>query len=369
MLRLPQAVAAVSGRRRTLTAVLDRRYRLCRLLVALVFSFPLALAALDSEPAPLASRTLLLDVTRAGKRMVAVGDRGHILLSDDEGGTWRQVIVPTRAMLTGVSFGDEQHGWAVGHDGVILATVDGGQTWSRQDASEDLETVFLDVYFCDPLHGLAVGAYGKCRLTLDGGKTWQPASPVPDEVHVNQAAAAADDTLYLAGESGTLLVSTETRSSWPRLALPYDGSIFDVKPAAGKTPVSAAERTVWHKLAVPYEGSLFGVVPLGGKSLITYGLRGHVYVSEDAGATWELRPIPVPILIQAGLRLKSGLIVLGGLGGNFFLSRDGGRTFEGWKPAAYTGGVSGLLETADGALLAAGELGVVRLQLPEAPKP
>jgi len=363
MFRLPQAVAAVYDRRRTITAVTDRRYRLGRLLFALVFSFPLALAALDSEPAPLASRSLLLDVTRAGNRLVAVGDRGHILLSDDEGGSWRQVIVPTRAMLTGVSFGDDRHGWAVGHDGVILATIDGGQTWSRQDPGEDLETVFLDVYFSDPLHGLTVGAYGKGRLTIDGGKSWQPASPVPDEVHINQA-AAADDTLYLAGESGTLLVSTEARNSWPRLALPYDGSIFDVKSTGGKSAAAPDGRTAWRKLAVPYEGSLFGVVPLGGKSLLTYGLRGHVYVSEDAGATWELRPIPVPILIQAGLRLKSGLIVLGGLGGNFFLSRDGGHTFEGWKPAAYTGGVAGLLETADGALLAAGELGVVRLQVP-----
>ena len=362
MLRLPQAVAAVGDRRRKLTAVIDRRYSAVLLLV-MALAFPFPLAALDSEPAPLASRSLLLDVTRAGNRMVAVGDRGHILLSDDEGGSWRQVIVPTRAMLTGVSFGDEWHGWAVGHDGLILATIDGGQTWSRQDAAEDLETVFLDVYFSDPLHGLAVGAYGRCRLTLDGGKSWQTASPVPDEVHMNQA-AAADDTLYLAGESGTLLVSTQARKSWPQLALPYDGSIFDVKSIAGKTAVAPDARTAWRKLAVPYEGSLFGVVPLGGRSLLTYGLRGHVYVSEDAGATWELRPIPVPILIQAGLRLKSGLIVLGGLGGNFFLSRDGGRTFEGWKPAAYTGGVSGLLETADGALLVAGELGVARLQLP-----
>ena len=289
--------------------------------------------ALDSEPAPLASQSLLLDVARAGSRLVAVGDRGHVLLSDDEGHAWRQVLVPTRAMLTGVSFGDDKHGWAVGHDGVILATTDGGQTWSRQAPGQDLETVFLDVFFSDPLHGLAVGAYGKCLLTMDGGKSWQPAAPIPDEVHVNQIAPTSDDTVYLAGETGTLLISADAR-------------------------------TPWRKLAVPYEGSLFGVLPLGGKALLTYGLRGHVFASDDAGETWTERQIPVPVLIMAGVRLKSGVIVLAGLGGNFFLSRDGGRTFEGWKPAAFTGGVASLLETADGALLAVGELGVVRLQVP-----
>ena len=317
-----------------MSAVADRRYSLCLLLVTLTLTFPITLGAAESsELAPLARQALLLDVTRAGPRLVAVGDRGHILLSDDEGGTWRQVIVPTRAMLTGVSFGDAQHGWAVGHDGVILATADGGQTWSRQDSGQDLETVFLDVFFSDPLHGLAVGAYGKCLLTMDGGKSWQPAAPVPDEVHVNQIAPAAGDTVYLAGEAGTLLVSADAR-------------------------------TPWRKCTVPYEGSLFGVLPLGKQSLLTYGLRGHVFVSEDTGATWTPREIPVPVLIMTGVRLKSGVIVLAGLGGNFSLSRDGGRTFEAWKPAAFTGGVASLMETTDGALLAVGESGVARLQVP-----
>ena len=57
------------------------------------------------------------------------------------------------------------------------------------------------------------------------------------------------------------------------------------------------------------------------------------------------------------------MIVLAGAGGNFFLSKDGARTFAHWKPADYLGGVSALLETRDGALLAAGESGAARLQL------
>lgn len=320
------------------SAVPDRRYSTC-LLLALAFILPCSLAASESsEPAALASRSLLLDVARAGSRLVAVGDRGHVLLSDNEGGTWRQIVVPTRAMLTGVAFGDARHGWAVGHDGVILATTDGGQTWSHQDASQDLETIFLDVFFSDPLHGLAVGAYGKCLLTMDGGKSWQPAASVPDEVHLNQIAPASNATLYLAGEAGTLLVSDDAR-----------------KP--------------WRKCVVPYEGSLFGLLPLEERTLLVYGLRGHVFVSDDSGATWAPREIPGPVLIMAGVRLKSGPIILGGLGGNFFISRDGGRTFEAWKPVTFTGGVASMMETEDGALLAVGESGAVRLQVPEGSKP
>ncbi len=305
---------------------------LALLTVTLTLTLP-ASAAESSESAPLAAKSLLLDVARAGQRLVTVGDRGHVLLSDDEGRTWRQVIVPTRAMLTGVSFGDAQHGWAVGHDGIILATADAGETWTRQDSGQDLETVWLDVFFSDARIGLAAGAYGKAMLTMDGGKTWQPAAAPPDELHLNHIAPTASDTIYVAGEAGTLLTSTNAR-------------------------------TGWRALDVAYDGSLYGTLPLGDGKLLTFGLRGRVFYSDDAGETWSPRETSAPVLIQAGLRLKSGVIVLAGLGGNFHVSRDGGASFRHWQPAEYTGGVSARLESTDGALLVVGEKGVARLTLP-----
>ena len=337
MHRLPQAVDPAGKSRGSFPVLPGCRAPAGLLLAILALTCPLR-AAESSEPAVLASRSLLLDVARAGQHLVIVGDRGHILISDNEGGTWRQVDAPTRAMLTGVAFGDARHGWAAGHDGLILATTDGGQSWHKQVSGGDLETVYLDTHFRDNAYGFVVGAYGQCLRTMDGGATWTPLRPTEDEVHFNQISAAADGTLYLAGESGTLLASGDQGASW-------------------------------RKLEVPYDGSLFGLLPLDAHTLIVYGLRGHVYQSNDAGVTWAERQIPVPVLIMAGLQLKSGPIVLAGLGGNFFISRDRGLTFEGWKPADYTGGVASLLETSDGALLAVGERGVVRLKLPEAPQP
>lgn len=302
-------------------------------LLLLFFGVSLLRAAESSELAPLAARSLLLDVAHAGNRLVAVGDHGHVLLSNDDGRTWRQVIVPTRAMLTAVAFGDTTHGWAVGHDGVILTTADAGVTWSRQDHGDDLETIFLDVAAGEAGKVLAVGAYGKVRASRDGGQTWQPDSITGDEIHLNQLNAGVDGTFYVAAESGTLL----TYSS--------------------KDPK-------WRKRPLPYEGSLFGVLPLGDRSVLAYGLRGHVFASSDGGDTWTERDLSVPVLIMSGVRLKSGVIVLGGAAGNFFLSKDGGRTFAHWQPVDYRGGAAALLETADGALLVAGENGVARLQLP-----
>ena len=292
-----------------------------------------ALAAESSEPAPLAPKSLLLAVAKAGDRLVAVGDRGHVLLSSDQGRTWTQSLAPTQALLTGVSFTDAQHGWAVGHDGVILATADGGLTWRRQDTGRDLETVYLDVLFRDAQHGFAVGAYGKFMVTTDGGKVWTPAHPAPDEVHFNRLTAGADGTLYLAGEGGLLLVSRDGGKNWIRPEVPYDGSFF-------------------------------GALPLNGSRVLLYGLRGHILRSDDCGTEWTEDRNPVEVLIMGSTRLATGPVVLAGQGGNFFVSRDAGLTFTHWKPADFGTSVAAVIDAGDGTLLTVGEAGAVRVTLP-----
>ena len=68
----------------------------------------------------LAAESLLLDATYANGRLIAVGEFGHIVLSDDRGATWRQAeSVPTQATLTGVTFVGEEVGFAVGHADLI----------------------------------------------------------------------------------------------------------------------------------------------------------------------------------------------------------------------------------------------------------
>jgi photosystem II stability/assembly factor-like uncharacterized protein len=328
MLSLSSLVAAVCDR----PACSPRRYSLCALAIALPLA-PLLHSAEASDPAPLAAKTLLLDIARAGDRLVAVGAFGNVVISTDEGRSWTQVVVPARALLTGVSFPDAQHGWAVGHDGVILATSDSGRTWTRQDSGGDLETVYLDVLFTDAQRGYAVGAYGKFLLTADGGKTWTPVRPAEDEVHYNRISRLSDGRLLLAGEAGTLLVSSDQGRNWNRIDLPYDGS-------------------------------LFGVVDFPG-ALVVCGLRGHILVSADHGEEWEEKGGAVPVLLMAGIWLKHArTLVLAGQGGNFLLSRDGGRGFTPWKPDDLGASVADLIETADGKLLVVGEAGATRLDLP-----
>jgi photosystem II stability/assembly factor-like uncharacterized protein len=211
-----------------------------------------------AEIAPRAAEDLLTRVVQAGERLVAIGDRGHILLSDDAGEHWTQVAVPVRALLTSAMFVDAKNGWAVGHDAVILHTQDAGQTWTLQQFSPGAEPL-LDVYFVDLQRGYAVGAYGQFLATTDGGASWQAVENALTEeaVHLNAIARLGDGSLLLVGELGMLARSED-------------------------------EGRTWTRLESPYESSLFAVEPFGERGAVIGGLRGNVFMTTDVlAAEWQ----------------------------------------------------------------------------------
>lgn len=290
---------------------------------------------------PLAARSLLLDVARAGDRLVAVGERGHVLLSDDEGGNWRQAkSVPMRTMLTAVWFADAQRGWAVGHDELILNTTDGGETWTRSHYAPESQQPLLDVWFADAERGLAVGAYGAYYSTTDGGRTWSgrkfeaapaPGAPPPGpddefepDYHLNRIAGAGG-RLWIAAEAGHLYRSDD----------------------GGET---------WRTLVSPYNGSWFGLLPLSADSLLAFGLRGHLFRSDDGGASWRALDSGVTAMLTDGVRLEDGSLALVGLSGAVLRSSDGGDT---WTLTQQDDrkGLSAVVAGPDGALVIVGERG------------
>lgn len=301
-------------------------------------------------------KALMLDIARAGERLVAVGERGFIVHSDDGGKNWVQADVPVSVTLTAVSFPSSQMGWAVGHEGTILHSSDGGTSWSVQftgqqvaeqevgyaesviarkqeqidlaDESEveDLEfeleeaefalddanvaveaggTVnpLLDVWFADEKSGFAVGAYGLIFRTKDGGENWEIWSSRLDNLdkyHYYSMASADGQTLYLSGEAGMLFRSDDAGESW--LALDS-----------------------------PYEGSLFGIIALANGSagrVMSFGLRGNVFVSDDKGETWQRLATENQNTLMGGTVSPAGRIVIVGRSGAVLSSDDAGETFK-----------------------------------------
>jgi photosystem II stability/assembly factor-like uncharacterized protein len=254
-------------------------------------------AAERSSPARLAARSLLLDAADREGLAVAVGERGHVLLSSDGGKAWTQVEAPTRALLTGVWLHDARLGWAVGHDETILRTRDGGKTWQRIRHAPEEEKPLLDVWFHDEKRGFAIGAYGLLLATADGGDTWESRTVVEGtDTHLN-AIAEAGGSLFLAGEAGSLYRSDDGGESW-------------------------------QALESPYQGSFFGLLPLGDGALLVFGLRGNVFRSEDRGKTWSSVNSGTEATLTTGRELGSGKVAVAGMAGVLLWSEDGGRTFR-----------------------------------------
>jgi photosystem II stability/assembly factor-like uncharacterized protein len=287
----------------------------------------------------LAARAPLHAVTSAGGRLVAVGERGHVLWSDDGGTTWEQASVPASADLTGVRFASPERGWAVGH-GVVLATTDGGRTWAKQLDGRGLAEAapsFLDVWFEDERTGLAVGAFDLVVRTDDGGASWRPwrgRTENPRELHLYAVARAAGE-VWIVGEQGLVL---------------------RLDRAAGR----------FRAVAVPYRGSFFGVTGAG-STVIVYGLGGRAFRSRDRGATWQAIDTGVASSLTGAAVTPDGCIVIVAQTGELLVSRDEGSSFrrarEGLAPTASQGsrgaGPAAAVAAADaGSLVVVGAAGV-----------
>lgn len=256
-----------------------------------------------------AAHAVLLTAAQAGTRLVAAGERGIVLTSDDAARTWSQARVPVSVSLTALRFADATRGYLVGHGGTVLATADGGRTWtSKLDgrkiaqlelaaarAGSDPATLrsaerlvadgpdkpLLDLLVLDAQRAVVVGAYGLALATEDGGATWsnwRSRLDNPKELHL-YAVRRRGDTIAVAGEQGLLRVSTDAGRTFRRLALPYPGSFFTVE--------------------LPADGEI-----------VVAGLRGNVWRSGDGGTTWKQVPSPAPVSITGSAQRADGSLVL-----------------------------------------------------------
>lgn len=236
-----------------------------------------------AEHQPLAARSMLLDATRVGQRLVAVGERGHVILSDD-GNVWKQAdTVPTRSTLTTVfSFGGRL--WAGGHDAVIITSGDRGKSWSPQFFDPERQQAVMDLYFTDEMNGVAIGSYGLYLTTSDGGQNWvEGAVDEENEFHLNAMIRFADGGRMIAGEAGYSYRSFDDGESWEPIDLPYPGSMW----GALKTVRGCA---------------------------VFYGLRGHAMESCDFGHTWTELPTGVQASLT-GAAEHQGMVVFAGNSG------------------------------------------------------
>lgn len=285
--------------------------------VGCLFSCPSFSAQSERFPQiqPLAMSSLVLDIAHAGQHLVAVGERGHVFVLNDE---WQQVPTPTSVQLTKVFFLNEKLGWAVGHDATILHSQDGGQTWSLQMQSSEIEKPFLDVLFLNEQEGMAIGAYGLFYRTRDGGVNWT------EEFH--EELLAAEDASYLAElkNSDQAAYLSERASLLPhfnRMILLNDGRLLLVGEL-GLVATSADKGQSFSRTGFDYDGSMFNAIELR-DTVYVMGLRGHVFKADLNLAQWDEIDMPVKSSLNGAMvNSDTSLYLVGNAGVVIQLNQD-----------------------------------------------
>ena len=303
----------------------------------------LALAAQAQEeestaPAPAkvvvdirSDRIVLLDIASVGKRLIAVGERGFTLVSDDAGTSWKGVQTPVTRTLTGIAFKDDKVGVAVGHGGAMIRTEDGGTSWAQVTLDEAGSDSLLGVTWLGGDHFAAYGAFGLYFDSQDAGRTWARVMVGAEDFdrHISQVVAIGNGgPLLLVAESGTLARSDDGGATW--------------------TP-----------LVSPYQGSYFGAIALPDGAALAFGMRGNIYRSADQGTTWQKIELGTTTSIMSGHVLADGRVLLVGNTGLLALSGDGGQSFV-LHSSGRGRGFAAFVEV-DGRIILAGEGGITPL--------
>ena len=347
------------------------------------FVDPLQLPARQSVKA--AARLMLDVATLSDGRLVAVGEQGTIILSDDRGRSWRQAAVPVSVNLTATFFVNAAAGWAVGHDGVILGTKDGGLNWVRlfdgnganeqivaaaerrvrqarersqtadatqaaqdeldraEDALADAEAGFgpsrplFGIWFKDAKQGFVAGAFGQLFHTEDGGANWRYIGDRldnPEALHYNAIVPTPSGKIAIVGERGRIHLSADGGQSWQRHETGYDGQ-------------------------------LYGMLALrdtdGSEIFLAYGFGGRILLSRDGGSRWSQVDAEVKTNIVDGFVAADGSVRLLTAGGQVFRGGSDGKPFV---PAGSDGGagvqkrIAAGVSLPDGSLVLAGMGGI-----------
>lgn len=270
---------------------------------------------------PLAEKAVLTDLIRVNDQLfVAVGDRGHVLVSKDNS-HWTQIQTPVQSLFTSVYFSDDKHGWAVGHDATIIATQDGGQSWQLQQFKPETDKPLFDILFADANNGIALGAYGMFYRTTDGGKNWV------DEFHLELVGAEDQEYLKELQETDPDAYLDERASVLPHFNRIYQhNNVLYLIGEAGFFATSSDFGKSWTRHPEFYNGSLFGLAMTAKNTLIAAGLRGNVFRSTDLGQSWQEVQHGQTSTLNSVLT-DVDFIYLTGNAGTLLVSQDDGVSF------------------------------------------
>lgn len=243
---------------------------------------------------------------------------------DGRGWCWLQAQAPIHT-IRALTFADASRGWAVGDNGSIWHSKDGGASWQRQASgvAQDLTSVVFE----SPLVGWAAGgggAAGRLIGTKDGGQTW---SPLPWPYQGSYGFAG----LWLPGP-GVLdfVTSFQTNRYWQNDVISRDGG-KTWQAASLQGAYGNGSGAVWYVASLPRSETGTDVTKGSLSRSDDFGLSKRLMLRQDDDRTAQLHFGPGGRLLLASWRFDS---LTGAISEpRLQLSLDGGQT---WQTQALT---------------------------------
>ncbi len=289
----------------------------------------------------LSTAVRLMAATELDGAMIAVGESG--LIAGPGNLIDRGLKVSRRDHLRAVAFVNPQSGCAVGEDGILMTTDDGGASWAAPRRT--FATHLSNVAWTSRNVAYAVAEGGLMIRTLDKGATW----------HMHQSGTDADllaisslgDDVFAGGSGGTIVYSRDRGNTWTTPDSPTSALIVDLDVTEGATAtILDAEGKVWrtsdggeswNALRVAGDGRATALATPDASTVIvartgaTPDSPGSLAISSDSGRRWSEVETPVPARQISFASRAAGAIVAGGM---IYVTTDGGTT---WREAANVG--------------------------------
>lgn len=227
------------------------------------------------------------------KNATAVGDDGRILRTTDGGNTWTLHIDERTQDLFCVQFISVDTGFAAGRDGTILRTTNAGATWDSRSIPSGFSLLGID--FATNKIGVIVGDIGTIVRTTDAGNTWTEI--VTGSQHSYASVHFVNSkvgTIALSG--GTVLRTTNAGLTWTPQSVPTEGVLLGVFFTDPNTGIVVGESGIvlrttdggssWSKQFITPEPMFYDVEFVSPTKGFAVGQRG-VWYTEDGGITWD----------------------------------------------------------------------------------
>ena len=240
----------------------------------------------------------------------AVGENGTILKTTNGGTNWAKIPpnnIPTTAILYEVFFYNDQFGFACGETGIFIKTTDGGATWTIPNPIGLPPNNFYGMYFQTKDLGWVCGGDGSVQRTTNAGLSWnliyQSASYTLYDI------IKAQDTLYACGNNGRFIRSGDNGSTFTTHLVPGGPNLKGLSFVGLQRGFVTAEDTVyettnmgntWIPHSVGTIGKQFNAISMvNGNIGWTIATGQDIRFTDNGGSTWTNQVSPSANVMNA----------------------------------------------------------------------